>query len=115
MSNDQLKNHVLSIVKTLEEGYKSEGLDYYDGQYEEGEIIGGFDYLEGALDIQYIVNCEGEYLGARVLVAFGGPNIWIDTQKWIVEGSWWGDYFKGAYTADAMGIDDALSELWGCR
>jgi hypothetical protein len=113
MSN--VKSHVLSIVKTIENGYKSEGLDYYDGQYEEGEIIGGLDYLMDALDIQYIVNGESEYLGARVLVAFGGPNIWIDTSRQLVEGYWWGDSFTASYNNDEMDIDGALSELWECR
>ena len=111
----EIKNHVLSIIDTIENGYKSEGPEYYDGQYEEGEIISGFDYLEGVLDIQYIVTGEGEYLGARVLLAYGGPNIWLDTQKQMVEGHWWGDSFSASYHSDIMDIDGALSELWGCR
>ena len=110
-----VKSHVLSIVNTIENGYKSEGLDYYDGLYEEGEIIGGFDYLSDVLDIQYIVTIDGEYLGARVLVAFGGPNIWIDTSRQLVEGHWWGDSFTASYSDDAMDIDGTLHELWECR
>ena len=79
-----------------------------------GEEMSAFDYLEGALDIEYIVNSKGEYLGARVLVAFGGPNIWVNTRTGIVEGAWWADRADASFT-DNIGLNDALSELWACR
>lgn len=81
---------------------------------DDGEHISAFDYLADALDIEYIVTSKGEYLGARVLVAFGGPNIWIDTRKGIVAGAWWGDTASASFK-DNLGLDDALSELWACR
>jgi hypothetical protein len=54
-----------------------------------GEELGtmsGFDYLTDALDIEYIVNGSRELLGARVLVCFGGPNVWVDTRRGVVDG-----------------------------
>lgn len=114
-----ITEQVKQIVKNLENGItvtpeEIEG-GYYDADYEAGDILSAFDYLQDALDIEYIVNSEGDYLGARVLVAFGGPNIWINTRTSMVEGAWWGDSFSMAYCEDAMGLDDALSELWSCR
>ena len=47
----------------------------------DGEQMSAFDYLQDVLEIEYIVNSKKEYLGARLLVAFGGPNIWVDTAK----------------------------------
>lgn len=79
----------------------------------EGEFS-AFDYLQDVLDIEYIVNGKGEYLGARVLVAFGGPNIWIDTRRGVVDGYWWRDRASASFT-DNLGLDEALSELWACR
>ena len=76
--------------------------------------IGGLDYISDALDIEYTVSSAGEYLGARILVAFGGPNIWIDTRHNRVDGHWWQDSYNCAYT-DAMGLDDACRELWECK
>lgn len=70
-----------------------------------------YDWLEGALDIEYIVGSDREYRGARVLVAFGGPNIWVDTRRGVVEGHWWLDDATAAYN-DALGLDDALAEYW---
>ena len=75
--------------------------------------IGALDYISDALDIEYTVSSGGEYLGARVLVAFGGPNIWINTRYNKVEGAWWGDSADFSYD-DEMGLDDACREIFEC-
>ena len=110
----EIKEQVLSIINTIENGHESEGLDYYDGQYEEGEIISGLDYISDALDVNWILNSEREFKGARLLVAFGGPNIWINTDSQTVEGFWWGDSFTASYSRDAMGIQGACDMWFNC-
>ena len=85
-----------------------------DGTYKR-EIKNGFDYIHDALDIQYIVSGKSEYIAARILVSFGGPNIWINTQTQTVEGYWGSDTAFGYYYADKMDIDDACREYWECR
>ena len=107
MSND-LKKHVQFIADKMSNGFGDDDLNY------DGEEMSAFDYLEEALDIEYIVNSKGDYLGARVLVAFGGPNIWVNTRTGIVEGVWWANRADASFT-DNIGLDDALSELWACR
>ena len=107
-----VKAHVQSIADNLTNppwDEWNEGRDIDN----EGEFS-AFDYLQDALDIEYIVNGKGEYLGARVLVAFGGPNIWVNTRTGTVEGAWWADCAEASFT-DNIGLDDALSELWACR
>lgn len=102
-----LQKHVTSIADTLTHGF--------DGEVNsDGEPMSAYDYLQDALDIEYIVNSKGEYLGARVLVAFGGPNIWVNTRTGTVEGAWWGDHATASFN-DSIGLDDALSELWNCK
>jgi hypothetical protein len=61
-----------------------------DCEHYHGLTMDGIHYLSDVLDIQYIVTGAGEYLAARILVAFGGPNIWINTQTKTVEGYWGG-------------------------
>lgn len=78
-------------------------------------VMDGMDFIGDALDVEYIVNAKGEYLGARICVAFGGPTIWIDTRRRCVEGGWWADRASISYSADAMDIDGAASELWESR
>jgi hypothetical protein len=98
-----IKNHVQQIAAMLSNGFGDE-------KNADGEDFSAFDYLTDALDIEYIVSSKGEYLGARVLVAFGGPNIWVNTRTHTVEGHWWGDSAFASFT-DSIGLDDALREL----
>jgi hypothetical protein len=105
----EIKDSVEHIVKTLENGF--EGFMEAD---EYGDTQTAFDYLQDVLDIEYIVNSKKEYLGARVLMAFGGPNIWINTRTKQVEGYWWGDSCIMSYDKDEINIDSALSELYNC-
>ena len=61
-----------------------------DFQPNDGTIEGGSmrDYFEDC-DIRLITDLEGRLLGTRITVAYGGPNIYVDSLKEIVEG-WWG-------------------------
>ena len=111
MSND-LKQHVQSIADNLTKPPLDEWNEGRDVD-NEGEFS-AFDYLQDALDIEYIVSSAGEFKGARILVAFGGPNIWVNTRTGTVEGHWWGDSAFASFT-DNLGLDDALQELWNCR
>jgi hypothetical protein len=90
------------------------GVIYRPDDMLEDDEPSAYDWLEDALDIEYVVTSKGEYLGARVLVAFGGPNIWVNTRTKKVEGAWWSDAYSASFS-DEIGLDDALSELWECR
>ena len=115
---EHLRNQVKSIIDNLETGitYGEAGLevDAEANGYDLDDIISGFDYLQDALDIEYIVSSSKKYLGARVLVAFGGPNIWINTRTKQVEGYWAGDSCILRYYDDAMCFDETLEELFQC-
>lgn len=109
--SEELRNHVKSIAGNLTNPPMDEWNKGRDIE-SEGEYS-AFDYLQDALDIEYIVSSKKEYLGARVLVAFGGPNIWINTRTKTVEGYWWGDSAFASFQ-DNIGLDEALEELFSC-
>ena len=46
------------------------------------------DFLDNALSIEYTVDVDLNFLGAEILVAFGGPTIWVNTRSDMIEGSW---------------------------
>ena len=110
--NKDLENHVKHIVETIENG-----LDSIDRE-DEGQLpMDGLEYLSDALDIEFIFRgnqTKYELLGARILVSFGGPNIWINTRTNEVEGYWWGDKCIMRYTRDEIGLDEAIQTLWAC-
>lgn len=107
-----IKNHVMHIVQTLNEGFEG-----YGEENEYGDTQTAFDYLNDALDFNWILNSDRTLKGARILVAFGGPNIWIDTVKGVVEGYWCGDSFTADYDRHsefARDLDDALETVFNC-
>lgn len=112
MENQRLKDHVQEIANDIQNGVAWE-----EGEERAGEMMDGMDYLSDALDINYTVSADLKaMIGARILVAFGGPNIWIDTAKGVVEGYWGSDSATAHFTADPMGVEMAASDLyWAAR
>jgi len=74
--------------------------------------LSGHSYLEHVYDIKYIVDSDGSYYGAELLVAGGGPNIYVDTRNMEVQGYWGCDRVNISFR-DEIGLDDALEEMWG--
>lgn len=129
MTND-IKSQVLSIVRDIEQGRPRECCSECDAtlgkssfcpecETHNESFYSGFDYISDVLDINYVINSDRTYRGTRLLVAFGGPNIWVDTSTNTVTGSWWGDSYSAKYSRDEMDIDEACftlytDELFGC-
>ena len=142
---DKNLEHVNEIVKTMEkyasgdyfiyngdlfpidrdEFAKEEGCLYREGVYimpdgkeiadNDLEIATIGDYFNDFLDVDYIVDSNKKYKACRVLVAYGGPNICIDTWMQRVMLSWWGEYAK-AYIPDDLceQIDDFFKAIYEC-
>ena len=70
------------------------------------------DWMEGTYDIRYLVDREKRYLGAELMVAGGGPTIWVDLWDQEVKGYWGGDRVTVPF-ADNLGLDDYCEELYG--
>ena len=71
------------------------------------------DWMEGTYDIRYYVDSRKEYLGAEIMVAGGGPTIWVNTYTKYVEGYWGGDKVTEPFI-DNLGLDDYCEEMYGC-
>jgi len=70
-------------------------------------------WMEDVYDIRYIVDSRKEYMGAQLMVAGGGPTIWVNTHTKYVEGYWGGDKVLEPFI-DNLGLDDYCEELYGC-
>ena len=68
------------------------------------------EWMEGVYDIEWITTQDHKYKGARLLVAGGGPSIWVNHQGLTVDGYWWGDTCKVPFS-DNLGLDEYLEEL----
>jgi len=67
-------------------------------------------WMEDVYDIEWITFNDGSYKGARLLVAGGGPTIWVNVKTDEVEGYWAGDHCTEAFQ-DNIGLRAYLEEL----
>ena len=70
------------------------------------------DWMEGVYDIRYIVDREKRYYSAELLVAGGGPTIWVSLYEKEVQGYWGSDRVTVPF-ADNLGLDDYCEEMYG--
>ena len=71
------------------------------------------EYMEHVYDIRYIVDREKRYYSAELLVAGGGPTIWVSLNDMEVQGYWGSDRVNEPFI-DNIGLDDYLEEMYGC-
>lgn len=87
---NELKKYVDGIRDDLKNLYEA---DYTDEEREEleesGEAFDLYSYFDSnALDCEYTISYTGDFLGARIWVTLGGPNVCIDTREGYVKGAW---------------------------
>lgn len=89
--------------------------DDYNEMMDEKNLASFVDFLEiNALgDTRYEVDANGSFLGGKILLAYGGPNIWLHDDK--VVGYWGGETDEWHLTSDARAIVyDYLEEEFLC-
>lgn len=61
------------------------------------------DFFDSILSVSYMSDFrkgKQEYLGAKLLVAWGGPNVYVDTRHNLVSGYWGSNRFEMSYNDD---------------
>ena len=117
-TQEQLERHCKSIANQIngKEKIDPESCErYHDLNEEEKKDFEptGSDFLDDVYSIKWVVNQDKTYSGALLMVAGGGPNIWVNTEDNQVEGYWGGDKYIQPFS-DRIGLDDACEELYGC-
>lgn len=80
---------------------------------ENGEAVDLYGYFSDVLDINYILDAQRKLRGVRVAVTLGGPNIWIDTVRGIIEGFWGKDHAESWIPSEVCeSINDIFSDLF---
>lgn len=94
--------------------YRCGNCGFYD-DIDEFEPQNLYDYFEDILDIEYRCDSRREYRSVQIMVACGGPNIYIDTASKKVELYWWGDRADWPLDYDTVAaVDEWAEEFWGC-
>ena len=69
------------------------------------------DWMEGVYNIEWITHQDKTYKAARLLVAGGGPNIWVNLQTDTVDGYWGGDKYSHGFV-DNIGLEEICEEIY---
>ena len=103
-----------NITKVEENTFKCECCGAVN-DIEDIEQLSLYDYFENLLDIDWVLNSDREYKACRILVAFGGPNIYIDTLSGYVELYWWNETAKYKLLSETIdAINEWAEEWWNC-
>ena len=105
---EQLRRMCKSIGEEITSG---KTLEYIDQPKVE---LTADKFMDGVYDIEWTTHRDHSYKAARLLVAGGGPNIWVNLQDMNVEGYWGSDKCIHGFI-DEIGLDDYLEELHGCK
>ena len=112
----ELQNYVDGIRADLVKLYEAEYTEEErEAMEENGEAYNLYSYFADALDVEYTVNSLGEYIGARIFVTLGGPNVWVDTRDGVVGGAWGCDRATAWLPSEVCEeIDSIFSEYFAC-
>lgn len=79
------------------------------------EQLSLWDYFNDCYDIEYRFGSDRELRSVCIMVACGGPNIYIDTGSKQVELYWWGEKASFPIDPDACEeIDSIFEEIFNC-
>ena len=102
---EQLRRMCKDIAQDITDAKQQ---DYVDQPRKE---ITASDWMEGTYNIRYLVDREKRYLGAEILVAGGGPTIWVDLWDKEVKGYWGGDRVTAPFI-DNLDLDGYCEEMY---
>jgi len=95
--------------KTGSQQQLEQNVKIYANDITEGKPGTSYEYMKDVYDIEWITNQDHTYKAARLLVAGGGPNIWVNLQTNTVDGYWASDKFSWGFV-DNIGLDEYLQE-----
>ena len=101
------------MCKNIADSITNPNQEFIGPEDEEPRQETASDWMEGVYDIRYIVDREKRYYSAELLVAGGGPTIWVNLNTKEVEGYWWGDRVTEPFI-DNLGLDDYMEEMYSC-
>ena len=102
---EQLRRMCKNIAESISDPLKKEDRETI-------EVCPASDFMEDVYDIEWITHQDKTYKAARLLVAGGGPNIWVNLQTNTVDGYWGCDKVSWGFV-DNIGLEEYCEELYG--
>ena len=81
------------------------------------DVLSVWDYLSDVYNVEFRTNGKkaDDLRSVQIMVACGGPNIYLDTASGDVELYWWSDRARWPMSRAAVeALDEWAAEYWGC-
>ena len=87
-----------------------------ENESEPWEQVSFYDYFtDSVLDVEWRIGSDRQYRSVKIMVAYGGPNIYIDTAAHAVLLYWWTDRAEFPIDPDIVeAIDEWAKEWFNC-
>lgn len=108
---DQLELIADGCLYVDDDGEEHDATDL-DEVPEDWEQVTMCDYFADVYNVRCVLDGNMEYVAVRLMVACGGPNIWVDTEVGRVELYWCGDHASYPLTGSAVSEIDAFASEW---
>lgn len=79
---------------------------------DEWEQVTMWDYFEDVYNARFVLDSNLHYFAVKLMVACGGPNVWVSTESENVELFWWGDHASYPLSRDAVCAIDEFAQDW---
>ena len=123
-NTEEIARRIANELYSIAEGYtyRDQDENEYDVETdgiddipEDWEQVTMYDYLADNLGVRYVVDNDLDYLGAIVTVAWGGPNVYIDTYSGCVKTYWGIEKTEWGLYGDACeAVDEVCREWYAC-
>ena len=113
IEKDDCKQKLRRMCKNIADSITNPDPKFIGPEDEEPRQETASDWMESVYDIEWITYQDKTYKSARLMVAGGGPSIWVNLQRNVVQGYWWGDYCEHHFS-DQIGLDQYLEEIFDC-
>ena len=110
--SETCQERLVRMVQDIADSITHPNQEFIGPEDEEPRQETAHDWMADTYDIRYLVDSRKEYMGAQILVAGGGPTIWVDTFTKEVRGYWGMDRVQ-RYFIDNLGLDDYCEEMYG--
>ena len=107
---EQLRRMCKNIAKSISEPQEITAKEEFGKLEKRTETAS--DWMEDVYDIRYIVDREKRYYSAEMMVAGGGPTIWVNLNTKEVEGYWGSDRITEPFI-DNLDLDGYCEEMYG--
>lgn len=82
------------------------------------EQLSVWDFLSDCYDVEFRVTGKNanDLRSVKIMVAYGGPNIYLDTASGCVDLYWWTERASWHMSMDGIdALNDWAEEYWGCK